>query len=140
MKTTLFLIAALLTIFAINSTFAQKQSIKEVTSNELALDNLIAGIQSDNLGVKRSSIYYAGKYRIAETEDVLINQLKKEEDASTRILISLVLFEMGSEVGLFEVQELSINDENSKVRRMTTQIYNEYLVNDSQGTAFFNEQ
>lgn len=140
MKTTLLLAAALLTTFLMSPSFAQKQSIKEVTSNEYALDNLVAGIQSDNLGVKRSSIYYAGKYRVAETEDVLIDQLKKEEDASTRILISLVLFEMGSDEGLLEVQELSINDENLKVRRMATQIYNEYLVNDSQGTAFFNEQ
>lgn len=140
MKTTLLLAAVLLIAFLMSPSFAQKQSIKEVTSNEHALDNLIAGIQSDNLGVKRSSIYYAGKYRVAETEDVLIDQVKKEEDPSTRILISLVLFEMGSEEGLLEVQELSINDENSKVRRMATQIYNEFLVNDSQGTAFFNEQ
>jgi HEAT repeat protein len=90
--------------------------------------------------VKRSSIYFAGKYRIAEAEDALIDQLNEEEDAGTRILIALVLYEMGSEEGLLEVQKLSLNDEDAKVRRMATQIFNEYLVNDSQGTAFFNEQ
>jgi hypothetical protein len=40
---------------------------------------------------------------------------------------------------LLEVKDLSMNDENAKVRRMATQIYNEYLVNDSQGTAYLGE-
>lgn len=93
---TAVLLAAVLT----GSVYAQKQSIKDVTSNKYALENLVAGIQSDNTGVKRSSIYFAGKYRIAEAEEALIDQLKVEEDPSTRILIALVLFEMGSEKGL----------------------------------------
>jgi HEAT repeat protein len=140
MKTTLFLTVVLLSAFLVSAGFAQKNSINEITNNEYALKNLVAGIQSDNTGVKRSSIYFAGKYRIAEAEDSLINQLNEEEDAGTRILIALVLYEMGSEEGLLEVQKLSLDDEDAKVRRMATQIFNEYLVNDSQGTAFFNEQ
>jgi len=135
MKTYKGLLTVILLAVAIMSTgFAQKNSIKDVTNNEYALKNLIVGIKSDNTGVKRSAIYFAGKYRIAEVEDVLINQLNEEEDASTRILIALVLFEMGSEEGLLEVQELSQNDENAKVRRMATQIFNEYLINDSKGS------
>ena len=119
--------------------FAQKNSIKDITDNKYALRNLVAGIQSENNGVKRSSIYFAGKYRIAETESALIDQLKEEKDPSTRILIALVLYEMGSGEGLMEVQKLSINDKDAKVRRMATQIYNEYLVNDIQSTAFLGE-
>ncbi len=125
------LLAAVLT----GSVYAQKNSIKDVTTNQYALQNLVAGIQSDNTGVKRSAIYFAGKYRIAEAEEPLITQLKEENDPSTRILIALVLYEMGSEEGLREVQDLSLNDEDAKVRRMATQIYNEYLVNDGISTA-----
>ena len=139
MKTTLFLTVALLSSFLVSSGFAQKNSINEITNNEYALKNLVAGIQSDNTGVKRSSIYFAGKYRIAEAEDALIDQLKEEEDASTRILIALVLYEMGSEEGLLEVKNLSENDKDSKVRRMTFQIYNEYLVNDGVNTVYVTE-
>jgi HEAT repeat protein len=135
MKTTRFLTAILLAAALTGSVFAQKNSIKDVTTNKYALQNLVAGIHSDNTGLKRSSIYFAGKYRIAETEDVLIAQLKEEKDPSTRILIALVLYEMGSEEGLIEVKKLSMNDKDAKVRRMTTQIYNEYLVNDAQSTA-----
>jgi hypothetical protein len=135
MKTTRFLTAILLAAALTGSVFAQKNSIKDVTTNKYALQNLVAGIHSDNTGLKRSSIYFAGKYRIAETEDVLIAQLKEEKVPSTRILIALVLYEMGSEEGLIEVKKLSMNDKDAKVRRMATQIYNEYLVNDVQSTA-----
>ena len=130
------LTAVLLAVVLTGSVYAQKNSIKDVTTNEYALQNLVAGIQSDNTGVKRSAIYFAGKYRIAEAEEVLIAQLKAEEDPSTRILIALVLYEMGSDEGLLEVQKLSLNDEDAKVRRMIFQIYNEYLVNDGVSTVY----
>lgn len=121
----------LLTILLLSSAaIAQKQSIGDVTANEHALNNLIAGIQSENDGLKRSSVYFAGKYRIAEVENILINQLQKEEDPSTRILIALVLYEMGSIEGLLVVQRLAQNDDNERVRRMATHIYNEFLIND----------
>jgi hypothetical protein len=128
------LTVVLLVAVLMSSGYAQMNSIKDVTTNKYALENLVAGIQSDNTGLKRSAIYFAGKYRVAETEDVLVAQLKEEKDASTRILIALVLYEMGSEEGLKEVQKLSLNDENAKVRKMAMQIYNEYLVNDEQGS------
>jgi len=126
-----FLTAVLLAAVLTGSVFSQANSIRDITANKYALKNLIAGIHSDNDGVKRNSIYFAGYYRVVETEDALISQLKKEEKPSTRILISLVLYEIGSEKGLNEVKDLSLNDENAKVRRMAKEIYNEYLVNDS---------
>jgi len=134
-----FLTTVLLAAVLMGTGYAQKNSIKDVTENQYALLNLVAGIQSDNTGVKRSAIYFAGKYRIAEAEETLIDLLNEEEDAGTRILIALVLYEMGSEEGLLEVQKLSLNDEDAKVRRMATQIYNEYLVNDVGITAFVTE-
>jgi len=139
MRKSRLLTAVLLAAVLTSSLYAQKNSIKDVTDNKYALQNLVAGIHSDNTGVKRSAIYFAGKYRIAESEAALIAQLKKENDPSTRILIALVLYEMGSEAGLYEVKALSLNDEDAKVRRMTMQIYNEYLVNDGKSTAFVTE-
>jgi hypothetical protein len=131
-----FLTAVLLAAVLAGSVYAQKNSIKDVTPNKHALENLVAGIHSDNTGVKRSAIYFAGKYRIAESEEALIAQLKEENDPSTRILIALVLYEMGSEEGLLEVKDLSLRDKDAKVRRMATQIYNEYLVNDAVSTIY----
>ena len=105
-------------------------SIKDITNDKYALDNLLDGINSENDGVKRSSIYFAGHYRIAEAEEALIEQLKKELNPSNRILIALVLYELVSEDGLLEVKKLANNDDNLKVRRMSTHIYNEFLTKD----------
>jgi HEAT repeat protein len=138
MRTTLLTVTLAATLL-IGAGFAQKNSIKDVTPNKHALENLVAGIHSDNTGLKRSAIYFAGKYRIAESEKALIDQLKEENDPSTRILIALVLYEMGSEEGLLEVKELSLKDEDARVRRMATQIYNEYLVNDAASTVYVTE-
>ncbi len=134
-KTRTLSVVLLLTIFLLSSSAtAQKQSISDVTDNEYALKNLIAGIQSENDGLKRSSIYFAGKYRIAEVENVLVNQLQKEVNPGTRILIALVLYEMGSTEGLLAVRQLVQNDDDELVRRMATHIYNEYLINDVNST------
>jgi HEAT repeat protein len=129
-KAAKILTAVLLAAVLTSSVYSQSNSIKDITAHKYALENLIAGIHSENDGVRRNSIYFAGYYKIAETEEALIAQLKMEKDPSTRILIALVLYELGSEKGLLEVKDLSVNDENAKVRRMATQIYNEYLVND----------
>jgi len=118
---------------------AQMTSISSITTNKYALKNLTAGIKSDNEGVKRSSIYFAGKYRIAEVESALIEQLGKEKNPSTRILIALVLFEMGSVDGLLEVRKLSKEDIDPKARHMSTYIYNEYLINDPDKSVSFNK-
>lgn len=134
-----FLIAVLLAAVLTGSGYTQSNSIKEVTAHKYALENLIAGIHSENDGVRRNSIYFAGYYKIVETEDALIAQLKNEKDPSTRILISLVLYELGSEEGLLEVKDLSMKDKDAKVRRMAAQIYNEYLVNDEASTAYITE-
>ena len=116
---------------------AQKTPINSVTSNKHALENLLVGIRSDNDGVKRSCIYFAGKYKIAEAEDALIKQLHNEKNSSTRILISLVLYEMGSVDGLLEVKKLAKEDIDPEVRRMSTCIYNEYLINDVNNSVSF---
>ncbi len=121
-KTVLVLVIGLLLT---NSIFAQN-SLSEFTKNKYALDNLIMGIHSDNEGVRKSAIYFAGKYKVLESAEVLIEQLKKEENPGIKVLIALALFEMESKEGLDAVRKLSKNDESVRVRNMATFIYNEY--------------
>jgi HEAT repeat protein len=126
-----FVVVSLSLIFVatVGELTAQPNSIKDITDNKYALENLLEGIKSSNNGVKRSTIYFAGKYRIAETEEVLIEQLKREENPDNRILIALVLYRLKSEDGLLAVKNMASNDKDQKVRRMSTHIYNEYMKN-----------
>lgn len=112
-----------------NGVFAQN-TLTEFTQHKYALDNIIMGIHSENEGVRKSAIYFAGKYKVKETAQDLIDQLSKEGNASIKILIALSLFEIDSKEGLEEVRKLSLNDNNQKVRRMAAFIYNEYANSD----------
>lgn len=143
MKTTLlhnseklyFGLVAILFILLVTDTFGQNQKISDLSKNKFTLQNLEMGIQSENEGVRESSIYFAGKYRLIDTEDALIKQLKREKDSDIKILIGLALFRMNSDKGMNELQMLTKNDLNPKVRRMSKAIYNEYVVNYTNRTA-----
>jgi len=117
--------------FMITNSSAQSNSINEITKNKYALDNLIAVIKSENCGIKRSAIYLAGKYRIKEVKDVLLEELNSGNEACTRILIALVLYELGEPKGLLSVKNQIEADEDQKSRRMATQIYYNFLKHDN---------
>ena len=95
--------------------------------NKAEVENQKAGIKSENTGLKRSSIYFAGYYKIAEVVPTLTETLKKESDPKTRILIALVLYKIGDGKSIDLVKEMAEKDSNTEVRRMCTCIYEAYM-------------
>lgn len=124
-----FVLVLLLFVFLFSESFAQNQKVSELTKSKFALENLNSAIQSKNDGVRESAIYLAGEYRLIDTEETLIKQLKVEKKSDIKVLIGLALFRMGSEKGMKEMQNLAAVDKDARVRRMSYAIYNEYLVN-----------
>jgi hypothetical protein len=110
---------------------AQPSSISDLTKNKYALDNLKAGINSENIGVRKSTIYFAGKYQITELVDCLVERLENENEASIRLLIAYSLYEIKDAEGMKAVKELSLLDKDAKVKRMSKNLYKEYLENTS---------
>ncbi|TAL64152.1 MAG: HEAT repeat domain-containing protein [Bacteroidetes bacterium] len=129
-----FVLVLSLSVFLAADSFGQNQKISDMTNNKFALQNIEIGIQSTNLGVRGSAIYFAGQNRFIETEDALIKQLKVEKEDNIRVLISMALFRMNSEKGMNELKELASAEKNPRVRRMAYAIYKEYLVNKSNNT------
>ncbi len=119
------LITAIVFAFGI-SLDAQSLNTEKINLKENALKNLISGINHENDGVRKSAIYFAGKYRISESVDALVSQLENEENSSFRVLISLSLFMIGDENGMDAIYRTSLNDPNEKVKRMASAIYAEY--------------
>jgi len=115
--------------------FAQPNPISNVTNNEYALNNLKLGINSDNDGVRKSSIYYAGKYRIAEVVSCLVERLENEEEPFVRLLIAYSLYEIKDVEGMKAVKDLSIDDSDEKVKRICNNIYQEFFNNISSTAA-----
>lgn len=126
-----FLLVAILFLLLFSESFSQNQKVSDVTNSKFAFNNLVAGIKSENNGVRESSIYLAGQYRFIDTEEALIEQLKVEKESDIKVLIGLALYRMNSDKGMKEMQNLALTDNDARVRRMSYAIYNEYLVNNN---------
>lgn len=129
-----FIFVALLFLLLLSETFGQNKKVTDMVKNKFALENIVAGIHSEIEGVRESTIYLVGKYRFIDTEDALIKQLKVEKKSDIKVLIALALYRMNSEKGMKELQLITTSDNDSRVRRMSYAIYNEYLINNSDRT------
>ncbi|MCX6150736.1 MAG: HEAT repeat domain-containing protein [Ignavibacteriales bacterium] len=127
MTTKFFLIAVALTAIYANAYSACDPISNKVDKTKAAIENLKLGIKSENNGLRRSSIYMVGKYKLSELKNELMEQLKKETFPSNRILIALSLYQIGEADGIDLVKTFAEKDNDQKVRRMCTAIYNEYL-------------
>lgn len=127
------LMAALLTSGSL--AYAMSNPTDPNLKGKMAVENLKNGIKSNNTGLKKSSIYYAGYYRLSETVPALTETVKNENDPSTKILIALVLYRIGDEKGINLVKDMAAKDNNPEVRRMCTCIYNAYKSGNSEDLA-----
>lgn len=123
-----FLAVAILFVFLAVNTFGQTKVVSDLTKHKYAAQNLAAAIHSSNLGVRESAIYLVGEYRFVDFENELIKQLRVENDSDIKILIGLALFRLNSEKGIIELQRISVNDQDQRVRKMSKAIYNEFYV------------
>lgn len=126
MKTVTTLIVLLIVVLNANVGL-QAQSSKYKNITEYSLETLKQGIKSDNSGLRRSSIYMAGLYKIDEAVETLIEQLQKEQNAGTRILIALSLYNIGNPDGMRAVKKLAGTDSDKEVKRMGTLLYREFV-------------
>ena len=58
----------------------QTYSHQPVELPDIAIVNILNGIQSDNYGVKMSCIYFAGKYKIMEVSQDLVEVMKNSDN------------------------------------------------------------
>lgn len=130
MKRLTLLTAAIVTMVMLSgATFAQDTFTGKCKNDKLincnALASLKMGIESENPGVRRGAIYYAGEYKLTELTPALLGQLKREKDRSLRILIALSLYKMGDKEGVKAISRQAETDRDSKVRRMCVAISEE---------------
>ncbi len=100
--------------------------------NPIAIENLVAGIHSENLGLQKSSIFFAGFYKIEETMDALREEMLLNENPSIKVLAALALYEIHNEDVLDDLERL-VRDVNQdyQVRRMAKAICDEWYIKDA---------
>lgn len=114
-----------------NSLLAQKSKNVIVKINDNSLGNLKNAIKSENPGLRKSGIYFAGKHSVKELSETLLEQLNVEEDPSLRVLIIRVLYILENDKFLNDIYYLARNDENVRVRKMASAIYEAMQINNS---------
>ncbi|MCW8848988.1 MAG: hypothetical protein OQJ81_03340 [Melioribacteraceae bacterium] len=125
------LILFLLFMIVGNNIFAQKSKNVLVNINENSLGNLKNAITSDNPGLRKSGIYFAGKHSIKEVSETLHEQLNVEKDPSLKVLIIRVLYIIENDKYLDDFYYIARNDKNIRVRKMASAIYEAIQVNNS---------
>jgi hypothetical protein len=119
---------AVILVIALNANIGlQAQSNKYKNVTQQSIETLRQGIKSDNPGLRKSSIYMAGLYKIDEAVGALTEQLTKEKNPGIRILIALSLYNIGDAEGMEAVKELAYRDGDREVKRMSTVLYRDYL-------------
>jgi len=118
----LMLLALTFSVLAVNSkaqTITPEQSV-----------NLITGINSDNNGLIKSSIYYAGKYKAKAAVESLIKVLEKSGNSEHRILAAYALHEIGALSGYAVIAKIAEEEEDFLVRTESKILYGKFLENE----------
>ena len=104
-------------VFALNFFKGNLAKTRESETPDITIRNLAMGIETGNLGVRRSCIYFAGLYEIEKLVEPLVAQLTKEPDPNTRIFIALSLYKIGTKAAIIAVEDLVMNDVNPRVNK-----------------------
>lgn len=119
-KNTFITLMLILLLSGVNT--AQERNIR-IDKN--AIESLTNGIRSDNLGLKRSSIYLAGKYKLRELVNTLIDELEKTDNEQIKILTALTLGEIGDKVGIEAIKKMIFIESNRKAKSLFIAVYEE---------------
>jgi HEAT repeat protein len=108
--------------------YAQEAEEKKSTiTDDDIIENLLVGLESDNLGLKVSCAYYLGERKADKAVIPLMALLKGKDVAEARIMAALSLFKIGDGRGVYAIQQRAKFEDNPQVKRMCEIFYNMYL-------------
>ena len=117
-----FLAVLFIALFSTN-VFAQEVKPVKAKLSEGAIKSLNMGIKSENTGIKKHAIYFAGLYLIDESVETLLDQLEEEQDPEVRMLITKALYLIDNGEYMSEIKDLAYNDKDENVRELAHKLY-----------------
>jgi HEAT repeat protein len=108
--------------------FQQIQSNTDTKSidTDLIVENLLKGIESENLGLKTSATIQLGNYDSPKSVIPLLKALKTDNNESVRISAAISLYKLGNPRGVFAVKRAAKFKESERVRKICAKLYNQY--------------
>jgi HEAT repeat protein len=95
-------------------------------NNKYAIDNLISCLTSENQGVKRQGVYYAGLYKVDESVDYLIEIIKNKNNDEVQKLAVLSLLRIDSKKGINFLKKLTTESDNADLKKLSSLVYLDY--------------
>ena len=117
------LLLTVLLLFAMSS-FLNSQTVsdQEIELPEYAIKSILQGIKSENEGVKRSCIYFAGKYKIKEASEYLVEELPSLDDGELCSMLAWSLYQIGNESYCNELQEIVKNHDSEELKNFCSNL------------------
>jgi hypothetical protein len=131
MKTLLTLFFSLLVVQTLS---AQEPEFPD-NKKSLIVDNLTVGIKSENSGLHTSSalvIYELINESYLESDDAskamipLLKLLKNGKTEEERIAAAMALFQLGNQIGIYQLRGVAVFDDNEKVATVCKNLYYSY--------------
>jgi hypothetical protein len=104
------------------------------TKYDRAVENLLKGATSDNVGLRRSSIYLLGEFEAQDAVIPLMRVLRSCTDERCRVAAAWALCKIGDARGTYAVKQAVRFDDSPKVQLHSAWYYNLYV---SEGTFAF---
>ena len=90
-------------------------------------NNYLAGLNSDNVGLRTSSAYFLGEMKSHKAVIPLLKLLKNGETEESRIVAALSLYKIGSGIGIYRIKGLAETDKSEKVKRVMNRLLKTYI-------------
>ena len=101
---------------------AEPENRAQVPKNSIS--NFILGIQSNIHGIKKCCIYFAGKYKVEDAVQTLIDEFDKAGESEYKPLIAWSLFRIGNETCIKKLQDISRSYSHEELKMFCSTLLN----------------
>lgn len=124
---TLLLLSLMILIPALTKAETKNlQGEKTNFNNKYAIDNLISCLTSENQGVRRQAVYYAGLYKVDASVDFLIDIIKNQNIDELQKLAVLSLLRIESPKGMKFLKKFALECVNTDLKKLCSYVYLDY--------------
>lgn len=129
-KSVLLLLALLLLSFTAVSAAGEDHKDSAAKNNYESIEaNYLAGLKSDNCGLRNSSAYFLGEIKSQKAVIPLMKILRNDKMECLRIYAALALVKIGDERGVFLVKQTAVFDDSERIANLCDKFYRAYCCN-----------
>ncbi len=123
--TTIFLIVVFFLGVPLSSIAKDGDDNKEVSGSTVS--SLLNGLNSENIGLKGSSVYMLGELKVTSAVIPLMRLLHNDESEEIRISAALALYKIGTPMSIHAVKQASRFDDSERVAKLAHKFYSDYV-------------